>query len=97
MPPLPEGACNVRIESATNSGWDGMNEIWGTVGPKGSEVFSCDGMDDWEWARCHWGACENFVCHRLSDIHCWVHADGQPTGAEFVYSLKVLSREPVAS
>lgn len=68
--------------------------VWGLVGPKGSETFSCEG-DDWEWAHCHFGACENFVCHRLSDIHCWVHADGQPTGAEFVDSL--VKRETVES
>jgi hypothetical protein len=55
--------------------------VWGIVGPRGSEEFTCEGMEDWEWARCHWDGCENFVCVRLSDIHCWVHADGQPTGA----------------
>lgn len=61
--------------------------VWGVVGPKGSETFSCEGMEDWEWARCHWRSCENFVCRRLSDIYCWVHVDGQPTGAEFIDSM----------
>ena len=62
---------------------------WGIVGPRGSEIFECDVGEprEWEWARCHWDACPNFVCVRLSQIHCYVHADGQPTGKEFLASL----------
>lgn len=71
--------------------------VWGVVGPRGSEEFSCDGMPDWEWARCHKAACPNFVCHRLSSIHCWVHAGGLPTGAEFIESINALEPETVES
>lgn len=70
--------------------------VRGIVGPKGSENFSCEGEDDFEWARCHFGACQNFVCVRLSEIYCWVHADGAPTGAEFIESL-TKDRETVES
>lgn len=64
-----------------------MMETWGIVGPRGSELFCDEDGSEWEWARCHWSGCGNFVCRRLSPIHCWVHADGQPTGVEFVESL----------
>lgn len=64
-----------------------MKEIWGTVGPRGSEHFSCEGMSDWEWARCHKAGCLNFVCVRLSDIWCYQHADGLPSLGEIIEAL----------
>lgn len=67
-------------------------EIWGRVGPRGSEIFSCDGAQDWEWARCHKAECDKFVCRRLSDIWCYVHADGLPTLSEIIERVPVKVR-----
>lgn len=61
--------------------------VWGIVGPRGSEVFECEGFE-WEWARCHREGCAHFVCQRLSDIYCWKHLDSLPTGKEFIEGLK---------
>jgi len=72
-----------------------MAETWGNVGPRGSEVFSDDETGDIEWARCHWRDCPNFVCRRLSQIHCWLHADGQPSGAEYLKELTCQTAEVV--
>jgi hypothetical protein len=68
--------------------------VWGVVGPRGSQVFSCDEIPDWEWARCHKAGCSNFVCHQLSDQFCWVHLDSLPNGQEFITRLGKI-KEPV--
>jgi hypothetical protein len=64
-------------------------ETWGIVGPRGSKVFSRDGMPVWEWARCHKAGCNNFVCRNLSDVWCSVHVDGSPTLGEIIEALPV--------
>ena len=63
--------------------------VWGVVGQRGSDVFMDEESGErWEWARCHKAGCQHYVCRRLSDLYCWKHVDGLPTGAEFVESLK---------
>jgi hypothetical protein len=62
-------------------------QTWGTIGERGSEIFTCDGMPDWEWAKCHKSNCENFVCERLSATFCYLHADGLPTLGEVIDAL----------
>lgn len=57
---------------------------WGTVGPRGSEIFCDDAGAEWEWARCHKAECPGFICRRLSDVWCWVHADGSLTIQEVI-------------
>lgn len=44
---------------------------------RGYQLCEYEG-DAFTWKRCEVAACENLVCHGLSETFCFVHAPGKP-------------------